>query len=329
MHVLQSEKALSNFEQPIVGDVHSYQLLNYARKLAQSSATILITGETGVGKEVIAHYIHHHSKFVNGPFVSINCAAIPETLLEATLFGYEKGAFTGAAQPFMGKFEQAQHGTLFLDEISEISLNLQVKLLRAIQEREIERIAGKATIALHIRILAATNRHLSELVSLGAFRKDLFYRLNVLSLNCLPLRSRPDDIAPLVKHFITLYAQQMEITPPQLHADAQAKLLTHSWPGNVRELENVIHRALINVQENVIHAESIEFDDFILSTATVPHAKPVTIRQNVQETEANLIAETLIKTGGCKQQAAKVLRISPRTLRYKIAKLKKIGLLKP
>lgn len=328
MHVLQSGSL--GFEQPILGDVHSYQLLNYARKVAKSMATILITGETGVGKEVIAHFIHHHSSFAKGPFVSINCAAIPETLLEATLFGYEKGAFTGAMQTFMGKFEQAQQGTLFLDEISEISLNLQAKLLRAIQEREIERLGGKATINLNIRILAATNRQLSELVAQGAFRKDLYYRLNVLSLNCLPLRQRTGDILPLAQHFLKVYAQQSGLNlQPELDAAAQAKLLAYDWPGNVRELENVMHRALIHIQGNKINAEGIQFDEMIMPQKCIEKPKNAAIKQSLWETEAVLIRETLVKTAGCKQEAAKLLRISPRTLRYKIARLKKIGLWKP
>jgi two-component system, response regulator FlrC len=216
-----------------------------AKKMATSSATVLICGESGTGKEVVARYIHLHSHRKDGPFVAINCAAIPENMLEATLFGYEKGAFTGAYQASVGKFEQAQKGTLLLDEISEMSVGLQAKLLRVLQEKEVERIGGKKTIPLDVRVLATTNRDLSLEIKEGRFREDLYYRLSVLPLYLPPLRERKEDIIPLAEQFVSIYAVNRQGSLPTLSDDAKEYLMNQPWQGNVRELENSLQRAII------------------------------------------------------------------------------------
>ena len=229
---------------PIAYEPSSKQLLSLARKVAQSNSTVLITGESGTGKEVLAQYIHDHSQRSKGEFIAINCAAIPENMLEATLFGHEKGAFTGAHQSSAGKFEIANGGTILLDEISEMDLSLQAKLLRVLQEREVERIGGKKTIKLDIRVLATSNKNLKLEVREGRFREDLFYRLNVFPLQWMPLRNRERDIIPLAEASIQKYSDSAQ---PIIQLDISAKkaLLKHDWPGNVRELDNTIQRALI------------------------------------------------------------------------------------
>ena len=240
----------------IAEDVHTRQLLALANKVAESDITVLLTGESGVGKEVFARYIHHHSPRSKAPFVAINCAAIPENLLEATLFGYEKGAFTGAQTGQPGKFEQAQGGVILLDEISEMPLGLQVKLLRVLQEREVERVGGKKPIPLDIRVLATSNRDMEQEIARGRFREDLYYRLNVFPLLIPPLRERPDDIVPLARYFLAGHARrggrQVRFSP-----DAEALLRRYAWPGNVRELENTTQRVLILTAGDTISAETL------------------------------------------------------------------------
>lgn len=313
--------------QPIAEDPYSKEILARARKAAKSSATILISGETGVGKEVLAHYIHSHSTFFKGPFVSVNCAALPENMIEAILFGYEKGAFTSSVNSYVGKFEQAHNGTLLLDEISEISIVLQAKLLRVLQEREVERLGGKRLIKVNVRIIAATNRDLSQQVKAGTFRKDLYYRLNVVPIFCAPLKNRPLDIIPLAEAFIAQHAQKMERTSPKMTEAAKEKLLSYCWPGNIREMDNIIQRTLIMLDGN-----TIDVDDINLQEDNIEIAAPDNVLlfnqfdSKFTETEARVIIDMLKETKGCRNAAAMKLNISPRTLRYKIAKLRSIGI---
>lgn len=242
----------------VAGDERTRAVLLLAARVAKTDATVLLTGESGVGKEVFARYIHDQSARNKGPFVAINCAAIPDSLLEATLFGYEKGAFTGAQTAQPGKFEQANGGTLLLDEISEMPLALQAKLLRVLQEREVERVGGKKPVTLDIRVLATSNRDMASEVRQGRFREDLYYRLNVFPLEIPSLRERPGDIVPLARHFVALQAHRCGRTA-KLATLAEAKLAAWHWPGNVRELENVIQRALILAPSEDIEAEHLLF----------------------------------------------------------------------
>ncbi len=237
----------------------SRRLADLARRVALSDCTVLIVGESGTGKEVLARFVHRNSTRANKPFVAVNCAAIPETMLEAMLFGYERGAFTGALATHAGKFEQAQGGTLLLDEITEMPLALQAKLLRVLQEREVERLGGRTPVSLDVRVLATTNRRLREEVSAGRFREDLYYRLNVFPLAIGPLSTRRDDVLPLA---MQLLAQRVKpgSRVPALSADAAHLLLTYNWPGNVRELDNLLQRALILVNGPVIGPEHIQFE---------------------------------------------------------------------
>jgi len=312
---------------PVAVDARSKALLQMARKAAKSMATVLISGETGVGKEVLAHYIHYHSAFARGPFISVNCAALPDNMMEAILFGYEKGAFTSAINSYIGKFEQAQNGTLLLDEISEISIALQAKLLRVLQEREIERLGGKKPIQINVRIIAATNRDLNQQVVMGAFRKDLFYRLNVIPLICPALRDRPEDILPLAQFMLEQHAALLNRAIPDLTSLAKAKLMNHRWPGNVREMDNVIQRALIMSDESVIDAHDIVLQETLVEVGGQNQVIELEkFSSRLEENEAKVIIDVLKETEGCRNDAAKMLNISPRTLRYKIAKLRSIGM---
>ncbi len=315
------ESAYYHHVLPITTDEKMKSMLATAKMAAASSASIMIVGETGTGKEVVAQYIHHHSKFRNGPFVAVNCAAIPEAMIEAVLFGYEKGSFTNALNSYTGKFEKANHGTLFLDEIGEMSTDLQAKLLRVLQKCEFERLGGKETIKVNIKVIAATNKNLAEQISKGLFRSDLYYRLNVISLKCYPLRERPSDIYPLSEYFVNLYSQEME-RKCVLDASAVVKLGQYTWPGNVRELQNVIHRAVILDDDGVIDANDIEYDSTDISNYQSVAIETGSLRAN----EAETIVKVLKETKGCRNDAAKKLMISPRTLRYKISKLKEVGI---
>ncbi len=312
---------------PVAVDTRSKAVLQMARKAARTMATVLISGETGVGKEVLAHYIHYHSAFARGPFISVNCAALPDNMMEAILFGYEKGAFTSAINSYIGKFEQAQNGTLLLDEISEISIALQAKLLRVLQEREIERLGGKKPIQINVRIIAATNRDLNQQVVMGAFRKDLFYRLNVIPLVCPALRDRPEDILPLAQFMLEQHAALLNRVIPDLTSLAKAKLMNHRWPGNVREMDNVIQRALIMSDECVIDAHDIVLQETLVEVGSQNQVIELEkFSSRLEENEAKVIIDVLKETEGCRNDAAKMLNISPRTLRYKIAKLRSIGM---
>ncbi len=256
-HIRRYAAVSAGEEETIAEDVHTRNLLAMAARVAETDATVLLTGESGTGKEVFARYLHQHSPRKQGPFVAINCAAIPENLLEATLFGYEKGSFTGAQSAQAGKFEQAHKGTILLDEISEMPLGLQAKLLRVLQEREVERVGGKKTVELDIRVLATSNRNLPDEVAAGRFREDLYYRLNVFPLEIPALRQRPGDIVPLARHFLHLHGERLK-RHAQLDPAAEPLLLAHHWPGNVRELENTMQRALILSVNELVTAQTLQ-----------------------------------------------------------------------
>ena len=243
------------------------QVLEVADKVAKSNAHILITGESGTGKEVMAQYIHNQSLRKDNTFVRVNCAAMPENLIESELFGHEKGAFTGAVARRIGKFEESSSGTLLLDEISEMDVRLQAKLLRAIQEKEIDRLGGQAPVKVDLRIIAASNRDLLKAIADGSFREDLYFRLNVIILELPPLRERVEDIVPLTQFFITKYCESNNIAIKQITDSAQDKLRAHNWPGNVRELENIIHRAVLLSGEKVIEADDINIQKHLEAPA--------------------------------------------------------------
>ncbi|WP_405233757.1 sigma-54-dependent transcriptional regulator [Lentisalinibacter salinarum] len=308
---------------PVAGDPTTRVLLKVAERVAASEATVTISGESGTGKEVFARYIHRCSPRAEAPFVAINCAAIPENMLEAVLFGHEKGAFTGATSASPGKFEQAQGGTLLLDEISEMALGLQAKLLRVLQEREVERIGGRRTIPLDVRVLATTNRDLRSQVQEGRFREDLFYRLNVFPLNIPPLRERRGDILPLVANALENYAGGMR-TVPALTPAAEQKLAGHHWPGNVRELENLVQRTLIMAAADTIDADDLIFEDGGHIAAPGGGADG-DLQDDLWQREQQLILEALREGDGSRKFAAERLGISARTLRYKLAKMRETG----
>ena len=303
----------------VAQDPRTSALLSLALRVAQSSATIMLTGESGSGKEVVARFIHRHSPRARQPFVAINCAAIPENLLEATLFGYEKGAFTGASQSQPGKFEQAQGGTLLLDEISEMPLGLQAKLLRVLQEREVERVGGRKAIALDIRLLATSNRDMAAMVARGGFREDLYYRLNVFPMLIPPLRERPLDIVPLAQRILDSNAGRTEQRTLKLTPSAVARLMQHTWPGNVRELENVIQRAMILASGDVIEAEDMNLPQIEVSAdVTEEHGNAAGTQMDMKTLERAHIMETLNAVNGSRKLAVQRLGISERTLRYKL-----------
>ncbi|HHC71659.1 MAG TPA: sigma-54-dependent Fis family transcriptional regulator [Thiotrichales bacterium] len=328
---------LDEEEQEVVAvDPATRHLLSLARRVAESDATVMITGESGTGKEVFARLIHRASPRAEAPFVAINCAAIPENMLEAVLFGYEKGAFTGAYNAHPGKFEQANGGTLLLDEISEMDLGLQAKLLRVLQEREVERLGGRKVIPLDVRVLATSNRNLREAVASGSFREDLFYRLNVFPLQLPPLRERPADILPLARRIIERSCRDR--VRPILSAEAEARLMAHAWKGNVRELDNVIQRALILCNGREIRDRDIELEEVSCSVAPVAlSAVEATaaaegeeqggdrLGEDLRSREQQLILDALEAVNGSRKRAAERLGISPRTLRYKLARLREAG----
>lgn len=366
-------------DEPVAVAASSRKLLQLAQRMAQSESTVLIVGESGSGKEVLARYIHRHSPRVKQPFIAINCAAIPENMLEAMLFGHEKGAYTGAHTSAPGKFEQANGGTLLLDEISEMDLGLQAKLLRVLQEREVERLGGRKTIRLDVRVIATSNRNLQQAVLAGEFREDLYYRLSVLPLQWAPLRDRPEDIVPLASRLLARHCQKQHRVGVSLSAGAQAALLDYGWPGNVRELDNVMQRSLILQAGNIIDeldlglefgfgksqsqnpaannirnfplARDMENNTHAgtqptsnpgsLSSLSAGHAANVqqdghdelgagtdraALGADLKQREFEIIVKTLQQEGGSRKDTAARLGISPRTLRYKIARLMEEGL---
>ena len=313
----------------IYGDKKTEAVLKMAKQVAPSEANILLTGESGTGKEIFSRFIHDNSKRANKKFVAVNCAAIPETLLESELFGYEKGAFTGAVARRIGKFEEASEGTLLLDEISEMDIKIQSKLLRAIQEKEIDRIGGKAPIKVNTRIIATSNRNLAEAVKNGTFRQDLYYRLNVVNINIPPLRERPDDIEVLAKHFAKKYSELNEIPLKPISAAAEAKLKNYLWPGNVRELENTMHRAVLmsvgdEIDENTV---ILNDPDSVINKPAVGEVMSggEFIGRTVANVERDLIIDTLKHTLGNRTTAANILGISIRTLRNKLKQYEEEG----
>lgn len=318
----------------IANDPASREMFAIAQRVAQTDATVLLTGESGVGKEVVARFIHRNSVRCNGPFVAINCAAIPDTLLEATLFGYEKGAFTGAQQAQAGKFEQAQDGTLLLDEVTEMPMSLQAKLLRVLQEREVERVGGKKPVALNIRIIATSNRDMAEAVAKGVFREDLYYRINVFPVAIPALRQRREDILAIARHFVVDHGGRLGRPGVSLSPAAEVALLAHAWPGNVRELENVIQRALILSTGPLIGPEHLGLVARAFADASPP-APPVVApetlpesgkrAENMKDLERDHILRTLAEVGGSRKQAIERLGISERTLRYKLQQYRDEG----
>jgi DNA-binding NtrC family response regulator len=326
----------------IVNDPGMHSVLALADQVAASDASILITGESGVGKEVIARYVHQKSRRAAKPFISVNCAAIPENLLESELFGHEKGAFTGALARRIGKFEEASGGTLLLDEISEMDARLQAKLLRAIQEREIDRVGGAKPVKVDIRILATSNRDLAQAVKEGTFREDLLYRLNVVNLKLPPLRERPGDIVALAEHFVKKYATANGVPERPLSAEARRRLVAHRWPGNVRELENAMHRAVLLAAGPEIEETAIRLPDGQPLAAADPHARAAQaasvaaeaatrafVGQTVAEMEQQLILDTLSHCLGNRTHAANILGISIRTLRNKLKEYADAGVAVP
>jgi DNA-binding NtrC family response regulator len=330
--------AVSDDERPMIAaDPVMQHMIALTDQVASSDASILITGESGSGKEVLARYIHHHSKRRDAPFIAVNCAAIPENLLESELFGHEKGAFTGALARRIGKFEEAHGGTLLLDEISEMDVRLQAKLLRAIQERQIDRVGGGKPVNVDIRILATSNRDLSQAVRDGEFRQDLLYRLNVVNLRVPPLRDRRKDLPTLAQFFIDKYAAANGKSAKRLSSGALDAVMAHPWRGNVRELENAMHRAVLLSPEAEIGAEAIRAPDGgavgQAQDEATRHAADAAARamvgRTVAEVEQDLILETLTHCLGNRTHAATILGISIRTLRNKLKQYSDDGVAVP
>lgn len=348
-------------DQPIAKAPSSLQLLQLACRVAQSDSTVLLLGESGTGKEVLAKYIHQQSVRREQPFVAINCAAIPENMLEAMLFGHEKGAYTGAHQSAPGKFEQANGGTLLLDEISEMDMGLQAKLLRVLQEREVERLGGRKNIRLDVRVIATSNRDMRQQVADGKFREDLYFRLSVLPLEWAPLRDRKEDIVPLATSLLARHAGKQHRGLVELGPDACEALLLYAWPGNVRELDNVMQRALIlqpgsmiaavdlglvethsfSEKPSLIEVVATQTQRAVLDTARLTalasqqHGEDAPLmpeidngarlEKDLMQREFEIILQTLRQERGSKKNTAERLGISPRTLRYKLAKLREEG----
>lgn len=304
---------------PVAQSAAMSRVLGYARKVAKADISVFIAGESGTGKEVVAQFLHAESSRSSGPFVAMNCAAVPEAMLEATLFGHEKGAFTGATEKRIGKFELAQKGTLLLDEITEMPISLQAKLLRVLQEREIERLGSSRVIPVDVRILATTNRDLRTAVSEGYLREDLYYRLSVFPLEIPPLRERLEDVLPLAEHCITKFGSP-EV---RLSAQARARLMSYSWPGNVRELENCIQRALVLCEDNVITEDLIEVHDMGRCQALADHGS--NLQAALKSNEDALLLDALNRNQGVRKATAVELGISERTLRHKLKQMRDKG----
>ncbi len=329
----------------VIVDVKMKKLYALTAKVAKTDVTVLMQGESGTGKEIMAQYIHQNSLYHEGPFIAVNCAAIPENMLEAMLFGSEKGAYTGAVQAMPGKFELAQDGTFLLDEISEMDMALQAKLLRVLQEKEVERLGGHRKIKLNVRFLATTNRKLKERVEQGLFREDLYYRLSVFPINIPSLKERVADILPLAKALSFKHKPEGKLLAV-FTEDAIIALQNYDWPGNVRELENVVQRALILQQNGQILVEHLVFDDdmdaqleyietTVPSEAVLAYTAENTVDmkgslgQSIRSTEDNIILQALKDEKGSRKITAEKLGISPRTLRYKIARMKQSGVAIP
>jgi two-component system, response regulator FlrC len=311
---------------PVAEDPRSRALLALADRVAQSDVTVLLNGESGTGKEVLAHFIHARSKRGGGPFVAVNCAAIPEQMLEALLFGYEKGSFTGAQARSVGKFVQANGGTLLLDEVTEMDLSLQAKLLRVLQEREVEPLGASKPVALDVRVIATSNRDLEQAVRDGTFREDLYYRLSVFPLTIPPLRDRPGDVAALALRFIEARSKR----PCALAPEALVRLTAHAWPGNVRELENVMQRALLlSDGESRIELHHLALGGGPARESATTVRPSVDLAGELWEEETRRIITALTAHHGARKQAAEQLGISDRTLRYKLSKIRAAGVQVP
>ena len=336
------EKAKSYFyrdaskeEDFVVADPAMIQLKTMAKKVAESNASVMILGQSGTGKEVLARYIHNQSGRYREPFIAINCAAIPENMLEATLFGYEKGSFTGALKAMPGKFEQAQGGTIFLDEIAEMKVDLQAKLLRVLQEMEVERIGSTKTIPLNVRVLSASNVDIKQVITEGNFREDLFYRLNVFPMKLPSLKERKKDIAAIAEKLLQRHCGHSRVEP-MMSAPAMKALLDYSWPGNIRELDNVIQRALVMMSGDTIQLADILLDEILTAEKVTDNIQVLEAERekgadnllplDLKEREVQIILDTLKANDGHRQKTAEALNISPRTLRYKLAKFKEQGL---
>ena len=337
----------------IAADPAMQEVVKLADKIAPSEATVLITGESGTGKEVMSQYIHRKSKRANGPFIALNCAAIPENLLESELFGHEKGAFTGASARRIGKFEEAHTGTLLLDEVSEMHPSLQAKLLRALQERIITRIGSNDAIKVDVRIIATSNRDMEESVKKGDFREDLYFRLNVVNIPLPPLRERPKDIVTLAQFFADKYAEANGVPKKKLSKEAETKLQSYGWRGNIRELENTMHRAIIvsmedELEPGAIHIQQGKLTGDVPAPAAVPQtAAPAPaqteepkqvqnpggvetlVGRTISDVERDMILNTLDHCLGNRTQAANILGISIRTLRNKLNQYKDEGVKLP
>ena len=304
------------------------QIYGVVEKVASTPSTVLITGESGTGKELIARALHENSARHAGPFIKINCAAIPKTLMESELFGYEKGAFTGAVGAKPGRFELAHGGTLFLDEIGEIPVEMQVKLLRVLQESEFERVGGIKTIKVDVRLVTATNRDLVQDISAGSFREDLYYRLNVVPIHIPPLRERREDIPLLVEHFLAKFNDRLKKQIDSVSADAISRLISYHWPGNIRELENLMERTMLFCERSEIQVSDLPPEIGGLppaSAAGSPNAASLkeAVRAETERVERELIQKALDETGGNVTQAARKLKISRKSLQ---TKMKELGL---
>jgi two-component system response regulator AtoC len=320
---LASQLGRRDPDETLVGNSAAMQeIYKTVGKVARSDATVLISGETGTGKELVASIIHQTSPFARGPLVKVNCAALPESLLESELFGHEKGAFTGAIAQRKGRFEMANKGTIFLDEIGEMTLATQRKLLRVLQEREFERVGGSTTVKVDTRVIAATNRDLSEEVAEGRFREDLYYRLNVITLDLPPLRARKDDIPPLVEHFLGKHRYSAKSDPARISQAALDVLADYPWPGNVRELENVIERAVIFAGGGVIGEEHINFSS---AGGSVPVNVQRRLREGcgldeiIEEVEKKAVREAMVLSGGDESSAAEMLKLPAKRMKQLLA----------
>jgi transcriptional regulator with GAF, ATPase, and Fis domain len=296
-------------------------VLSIVKKVARSNSTVLIKGETGTGKELIAGAIHHNSNRSSRAFVKVNCAALQENLLESELFGHEKGAFTSADKQRIGRFEQADGGTLFLDEVGDMSASTQAKILRVLQEHEFERLGGTRTLRVDVRIIAATNRNLMQMVQEGRFREDLFYRLNVVSVETPPLRERKDDIPALAEFFVKRFSGELKKKVEGVQPEALKVLMRHHWPGNIRELENVIERAVLLAETGMVGVDDLQIGEQTSSSSSSERAIAVKIPPTgipLEEIERQAVVEALKMSNWVQKDAAELLGISPRVMNYKI-----------
>jgi two-component system NtrC family response regulator len=296
------------------------EVMNIAGRVSESRAAVLIQGESGTGKELIAKLIHHLSPRSERPMITVNCAALPENLMESELFGHEKGAFTGADQRRIGRFEEVHEGTLFLDEIGELSPSVQVKLLRFLQDHEFQRIGGNQTLHSDVRIISATNKDLEKKVKEGDFRDDLYYRLNVVAISIPPLRERKEDLSPLMDHFLSKFSVEDGKDIRGISPEARDLLLKYDYPGNARELENIIERAVVVTRNNVISTRDLPFEKAAAMDSDAGKTVGATLKESIEVLEKRMITAALEETSGHQTKAAELLGISERMMRYKMKK---------